>query len=116
MQTSNDRDLFPTSGNIPKIVALGPFTYQVLVEDSSIVDEDNYHQFGEIDYRRREMRGTRFRCSPYSQEESFCHELVHGMIDLAKIRNGEKVGEALVERLGVALYQLLKGNRIYFGK
>ena len=116
MQKTNARDICPASEKIPAVVQLGPFSYEVKIEDASMPDDDNYHQFGEIDYRRREIRVTRFRCRQESQEESFCHEVMHGLFDLAKIERDEKLCENTVCRLGVALYQLLKNNRLYFGE
>ncbi|GGA31792.1 ImmA/IrrE family metallo-endopeptidase [Psychrobacillus lasiicapitis] len=47
------------------------------------------------------------------KEQVFVHELLHAIFYEAGI---EEQDEDLVNRLGIVLYQVLKQNKLYFGK
>ncbi|MGM0807501.1 MAG: hypothetical protein ACQET8_22610 [Bacillota bacterium] len=47
------------------------------------------------------------------KEQVFIHELVHAVFEAAGF---DEQDEDMVNRLGIVLYQVLKDNKLYFGK
>jgi hypothetical protein len=47
------------------------------------------------------------------KEQVFVHELVHGIFEQSGY---DEQNEEMVNRLGIVLYQVLKDNKLYFGK
>lgn len=87
-----------------------PDKVKILYKNYTVVRAHNVHNehndlYGQIDYGRQviELDG---QYPDEQQKATLIHEVVHGLDDMYRIGLGEKV----VERLGVALYQFIKDN------
>lgn len=96
---------------VPKKVKIGSMEYNVNLEGEPIVCEGRLYD-GLILYDELLIRLHSNRATP-RVEETFLHEILHGILRERDINFGEDE-EEVVEMLGKAMYQFIKENQIIF--
>lgn len=99
--------------NIPKIVRIGSVTYDVIVSGETLVL--NCHECkGLIDYEFHKIKVNNSVQDKQGQEQTFLHELVHGIVRERSLDLKNSDEETIVDEIALGLHQVIKDNSIIF--
>lgn len=99
--------------NIPKIVRIGSVTYDVIVSDETLV-VDRQECKGLIDYEFHKIKINNLVQDKQGQEQTFLHELVHGIVRARSLDLENSDEETIVDEIALGLHQVVKDNSIIF--
>jgi len=97
---------------IPDKIKVGGMVYSVQLTDETLLI-DNRACKGLIEYDSQVIKINTTMHGIQSQEQTFCHELIHAMVRERNIDWGEN-NEEYTEELAKVMYQVLKDNNIDF--
>ena len=98
--------------NIPKKIRIGSFDYNVDYTNETLIL--NAQQcYGLINYENTEIKIAKNIQNKQKQEQTFLHELFHGIVKEYKIDFTEDE-ENIVDKLANGIYQILKDNKELF--
>lgn len=86
---------------IPKQIQIAGKIYEIVYDENIYTEE---HRNGEITYNNQKIKLYK-NATKQTQEETFCHELVHGIFNVFNIEINR---EDVVIPFGELLYQVLK--------
>jgi len=95
--------------NILKSVRIGSMDYKVLLNDKLIL-EDGKECFGAINFRKKEIKINNELQDIQGQEETFLHEILHGICEERNFIYEKNDDETITEELARGLHQLIKDN------
>lgn len=100
---------------IPSKVRIGSVDYEIVIEDKTIV-LDAVQCKGQIDYDYHKINIDSSIQDKQGQEQTFLHELIHGIVRERSL-DLEKVDEEnIVDGLAVGLHQIIRDNPQIFIK
>ena len=100
---------------LPSQITIGCFDYEIQETDEPII-VDNKVCKGSISYVNHLILIKKSGISEQQKEQTFWHEVVHGIIDYREIDPQKADPETLVEELALGLYGVMKQNGILPGQ
>lgn len=100
---------------LPDKVIIGCYEYLVLETDDPII-VDHRECVGEIDYRAKVIRIKKSGISEQLKEQTFWHEVIHGIFEYRIINPEKQDEETTTEELARGIYGLMKSNGILPGQ
>lgn len=94
---------------IPNKVRIGSMDYEVKHTDDVII-ADHKECYGDIDYNKKIIRICNNITSLQGEEETFLHELVHGIVFERNFDLNCDNEELKVEELAKGLHQVIRDN------
>jgi hypothetical protein len=94
---------------IPNKVRIGSIDYEVTVEDKTIV-LDAVQCKGQIDYEYHKINIDSSIQDKQGQEQTFLHELIHGIVRERKLNLENADDETIVDGIAVGLHQVIRDN------
>lgn len=99
---------------IPNKVRIGSVDYEVTVEDKTIV-LDAVQCKGKIDYEYHKINIDSSIHDKQGQEQTFLHELIHGIVRERNLNLENTDEETIVDGLAIGLHQVIRDNpEIFF--
>lgn len=95
--------------NIPDTVRIGSADYEVELTDEVLVMNSQQLK-GLIDYEFHEIKISNTVQDRQGQEQTFLHELVHGIIDERSLNLAESNDETIVDEIAKGLHQVIRDN------
>ena len=95
--------------NIPNTVRIGSADYEVELTDEVLVMNSQQLK-GVIDYEFHEIKISNTVQDRQGQEQTFLHELVHGIIDERSLNLAESDDETIVDEIAKGLHQVIRDN------
>lgn len=100
---------------LPDKVIIGCYEYQVVETDDPIIVSGK-ECTGEINYRTKVIRIQKSGISEQVKEQTFWHEVVHGIFEYRTINPEKNNEESTTEELARGLYGLMKANGLLPGQ
>lgn len=94
---------------IPSKVRIGSVDYEVTVKDKTIV-LDAVQCKGKIDYEYHKIDIDSSIQDKQGQEQTFLHELIHGIVRERKLNLKNADDETIVDELATGLHQVIRDN------
>lgn len=94
---------------IPNKVRIGSVDYEVTVEDKTLV-LDAVQCKGQIDYDYHQINIDSSIQDKQGQEQTFLHELMHGIVRERNLNLDNDNEETIVDGLAVGLHQVIRDN------
>lgn len=101
--------------NIPEKVRIGSMDYIVKLTDETIVLNSRECK-GMIDYEFHEIKINNQVQDKQSQEQTFLHELIHGIIRERNLDLQNSDEEIITDEIAVGLHQVIRDNPEIFNK
>lgn len=95
--------------NIPKKIRIGSVDYEVVLTDENLV-LNGREVYAWIDYNYHLIKINRNLQDKQGQEQTFLHELMHGIVKERSLEIGNCDEETLVEELAIGLHQVIRDN------
>jgi hypothetical protein len=99
--------------NIPERVRIGSMDYKVKLTGNVIL-KGNTQCYGHIDFDRHVIELDNSLQDTQGIEETFLHELVHGMINERNFNLKDADEEMIVDELAMGLHQIIRDNSEIF--
>ena len=93
---------------LPKTIRIGCYEYEVIETDDVIIN-DNIVCKGLIDYDNKIIK-IKANMPEQNKEQTFWHEVVHGIINYRAFDMKRADDETCVEELALGLYGVMKSN------
>lgn len=94
---------------IPNKVIIGSVDYEVIIKDETIV-LDAVQCKGKIDYDYHEINIDSSVQDKQGQEQTFLHELIHGIVRERNLDFKNADDETIVDGLAIGLHQVIRDN------
>ena len=94
---------------LPQTIKIGCYEYKVEETDEVLI-VNNTACKGLINYDNHLIRIKKSGMSEQQKEQTFWHEIIHGIIDYRQVDPQKCDPEALVEELALGLYGVMKQN------
>lgn len=94
---------------LPQTVKIGCYDYEVIETDEPII-VDGHECKGSIDYFIHQIKIKKSGVSEQQKEQTFWHEVVHGIIKYRSFDPLKTDPETTVEELALGLYGVMKQN------
>ncbi len=94
---------------IPEKVRIGSMIYPVIQSDKILI-VDHKECKGKIDYERHTIEVNNYVQDLQGCEQTFLHEIVHGIVDSRAISLDNSDTELVVDELAMGLHQLILDN------
>lgn len=94
---------------IPNKVRIGSVDYEVIIKDETIV-LDAVQCKGKIDYDYHEINIDSSVQDKQGQEQTFLHELIHGIVRERNLDFKNADDETIVDGLAIGLHQVIRDN------
>lgn len=94
---------------LPVIIVIGCYEYEIIETDEPIL-VDGKECKGSIDYLLHQIKIKKSGLSDQQKEQTFWHEVVHGIINYRQVTPQSCDPEMLVEELALGLYGVMKQN------
>lgn len=98
---------------LPSFIRIGCFSYDIILTDEPII-VDNQSCKGMIDYDNHQIKIKKSGISEQQQEQTFWHEVIHGIIRYRNFTPNKVDEETCVDELAIGLYGVVKANRDIF--
>ncbi|WP_195430935.1 hypothetical protein [Clostridium sp. D46t1_190503_E9] len=95
--------------NIPKKIRIGSSDYLVIISNETLV-VDRYECKGMIDYEFHKIKINDLVQDGQGQEQTFLHELVHGIIKERSLDLNNSDEETVVDEIALGLHQVIRDN------
>ncbi|WP_185903784.1 hypothetical protein [Hathewaya massiliensis] len=99
--------------NIPEKVRIGSMDYDVKLTDETLV-LNGRECLGVIDYDNTEIKISKSIQSNQKQEQTFLHELMHGIIRERNLDLQNSDEETIVDEIATGLHQVIRDNQEIF--
>ena len=99
--------------NIPKQIRIGSMNYDVKISNNVILEE-NKQCYGHIDFNRHSIMIDNTLQDTQGQEQTFLHELVHGIVNERNFDLKSSDEEMITDELATGLHQVIKDNPFVF--
>lgn len=94
---------------IPKSIRIGSCDYEVNLEDKTIVNNGR-QCYGEINYDYHEINIDTSIQDKQTQEQTFLHELMHGIVNSRKLDLQNSDDETITDEIAIGLHQVIRDN------
>lgn len=101
--------------NIPDRVRIGSVDYKVILKNEELVMNDRLC-YGFIDFENTEISINKSRQNLSRQEQTFLHEIVHGIIKERSLDIENSDEETIVNEIALGLHQVIRDNPDIFLK
>ena len=98
---------------IPEVIRIGSCDYLVEFTDDAIL-VDHQECYADIDYNLHKIHISNKLGDIQTQEQSFLHEIVHGIISDRAINLKEDDEELIVDELAKGMHQIIRDNQEMF--
>lgn len=95
--------------NIPDKVRIGSIDYEVK-HTNDVIIVDHKECYGDINYDKKVIRIGNNIQSHQGEEETFLHELVHGIVYERDFSYDKNDNETITEELARGLHQVIRDN------
>lgn len=95
--------------NIPELVRIGSMDYTVILSEKIILKESK-QCYGHINFENHLIKIDKTLQDPQGQEQTFLHELVHGIIKERNLDLFNSDEETIVDELASGLHQVIRDN------
>lgn len=95
--------------NIPEIVRIGSVDYKVL-QSPDVIMLNHEECKGMIEYEQHVIKLNNDVQDLQGMEQTFLHEIVHGIVDDRKIKLPDADMERIVDDIAVGLHQIIRDN------
>ena len=95
--------------NIPSAVRIDSMDYKVCISDKVLLC-DVQRAYGHIDYERHIIEIDETLQDKQGQEQTFLHELVHGIISERNLDLEKADEETIVDEIAKGLHQVIRDN------
>jgi hypothetical protein len=100
---------------IPDIIRIGSYDYKTNIVDKQIILNGQQCK-GMIDYEFHTIEIDNSVQDIQGQEQTFLHELIHGIVYSRSLELGEDL-EKIVDEISIGLHQVIKDNpKIFMNK
>lgn len=93
---------------VPKTIRIGCYDYKV-VETDDIIVVDNVACKGAIEYDNKVIK-IKAGMEEQTKEQTFWHEVVHGIIQYRQVNPQRADEETLVDELATGIYGIMKAS------
>lgn len=95
---------------LPDFIRIGCFTYEVILTDDPLIVE-GHECSGMIDYKNNQIKIKKSGISNQQKEQTFWHEVIHGIINYRRFTPNKVDLEVCVEELALGIYGIIKANQ-----
>lgn len=99
--------------NIPNKVRIGSVDYSVVITDEQLILNGRVC-YGTIDYDQTQININNSIHNLVRQEQTFLHELIHGIIKERSLDIKNSDDETIVDEIALGLHQVIRDNHNIF--
>lgn len=100
---------------IPSKVRIGSVDYEIFIEDKTIVLNTDQCK-GKIDFEYHKINIDSSIQDKQGQEQTFLHELIHGIVRERSLDLEKADEEAIIDGLAIGFHQVIRDNAQIFTK